>query len=143
VERVATEVLLLEAGRAELVPRVDEAFARIGLAPLRSADREKPAGLRRSPREEERRRLRREATRARERADALAAELDEADRLLRELEARQCEPEVFSDPVRARAIAREVEIARRRTEAVLEAWGEAEESAWALEGQLAACEQDR
>jgi ATP-binding cassette subfamily F protein 3 len=143
VERVATEVLLLEAGRAELVPRVDEAFARIGLAPLRSADREQPAGPRRSPREEERRRLRREATRARERADALAAELDEADRLLRELEARQCEPDVFADSARAREVAAGVEVARQRSDELLEAWAAAEERAMAIQGQLAALQQDR
>jgi len=143
VERVSTEVLLLEGGRAELVSRVEDAFARIGLAPAKTAERERPVGPRRSAREEERRRLRREAARVRERADALAGELDEADRRVRELEARQCEPDVYGDPARARETAAEVEAARRRADELLEAWGDAEETAVELESRLAAIEQAR
>jgi ATP-binding cassette subfamily F protein 3 len=144
VERGATEVLLLEGGRAELVGRVEEAFARIGLAASpRAAERERPAGPRRSEREEERRRLRRDAARARERSDALAGELDQADRRVRELEVRQCEPDVFADPLRARETALEVEAARQRADELLEAWAEAEETAVALERRLAAIEPAR
>jgi ATP-binding cassette subfamily F protein 3 len=144
VERVATEVLLLEGGRAELVGRVEEAFARIGLAASpRAAERERPAGPRRSEREEERRRLRRDAARARERSDALAGELDQADRRVRELEVRQCEPDVFADPLRARETALEVEAARQRADELLEAWAEAEETAVELERRRAAIEPAR
>ena len=136
VERVATEVLLLEGGRAELVMRVEEAFARIGLAPARAVEREKAAGPRRSAGEEERRRLRREAVRARERAETAAGELEEADRRVAELEARQCDPAVFSDTGRAREVAAEVEAARGLAAERLEAWVVAEEHAAALEARL-------
>ena len=137
VERVATEVLLLEGGRAELVMRVEEAFARIGLAPARAVEREKAAGPRRSAGEQQRRLVRRDAARARERSDALALELEAADRRVAELEALQCDPAVFSDAGRAREVAAEVEIAHRLAAERLEAWVVAEENAAALEGRLA------
>ena len=138
VERVATGVLLLEGGTGIPVNRVDEAFARLGLAPaarMREQEAEKPP--RRSAVEEERRRLRRDASRARQNADALAAELDAVEQRVREFETRQCEPDVFADPVRARDTAAEAEAARRRANELLEAWGEAEEGAVELEGRLA------
>jgi ATP-binding cassette subfamily F protein 3 len=144
VERVATGVLLLEGGTAIPVNRVEEAFARLGLSPVaRLKEQEGEKAPRRSVVAEERRRLRRDAARARQRADALAAELDAADQRVRELETRQCEPDVFADPVRARATAAEAEAARRRANELLGAWSEAEEGAVELEGRLAMLEADR
>jgi D-serine deaminase-like pyridoxal phosphate-dependent protein len=81
--------------------------------------------------------VRRDAVRARERSDALALELEAADRRVAELEALQCDPAVFSDTGRAREVAAEVEIARRLAAERLEAWVVAEENAAALEARLA------
>jgi ATP-binding cassette subfamily F protein 3 len=117
---------------------VEEAFARLGLAPAAQAGKqEAEKAFRRSAIAEERRRLRRDSARARQRADALASELDAAERSVRELETLQCEPDVFTDPVRARDTADEAEAARRRANELIEAWGEAEDEAVALERRLA------
>jgi ATP-binding cassette subfamily F protein 3 len=138
VERVATGVLLLDGGSALPVNRVDEAFARLGLAPApRTTDLEADKAPRRSVLEEERRRLRRDAARASERADALAGELEQAEGRLREVEELQCRPEVFADAQRARALAGEAGELRASLEELLESWGEAEEDAEALAQRLA------
>jgi ATP-binding cassette subfamily F protein 3 len=144
VERVATGVLLLEGGTSVPLNRVEEAFARLGLAPVpRVNDADAEKSPRRSALEEERRRLRRDATRARQRADALAGELDAVEQRVRELETRQCEPDVFTDPARARDTAAEADAARQRANELLETWGEAEEDAVALEGRLAILASDQ
>jgi ATP-binding cassette, subfamily F, member 3 len=141
VERVATGVLLLAGGAATPVNRVDEAFARLGLTPRRErADEGESANRRRSAGEEERRRLRRDAGRARERADALAAELEGCERRLREIEELLCRREVFSDASRARELGAEAAALRSGLEEQVEAWGEAEEDAEALALRLAELE---
>ncbi len=139
VEKVATGVLLLEGGSAVAVNRVEEAFARLGLvAPPRRGDAgdEPPAARRRSAEEEERRRLRRDAARGRERADALAAEMERSEGRLREIDELLCLREVFSDGGRARELAAEADALRASLEDQLDAWGEAEEDAEALEVRL-------
>ncbi len=138
VEKVATAVLLLEGDAAVPVNRVDEAFARLGLAqPQRRESEDDAAAPRRSAAEEERRRLRRDAARARERADELARDLEASETRLREIEALLCEPEVFADGRRARDLGRDAEEIRSSLEALLEEWGEAEEDAEALDRRLA------
>jgi len=138
VERVATGVLLLDGGLAVPVNRVDEAFARLGLSPApRVRDAEAEKAPRRSAAEEERRRLRRDSARARERADALAVELERSEVRLREIEELQCLPEVFADRQRALARAAEAEGLRTGLEELVERWGEAEEDAEALAQRLA------
>jgi len=138
VEKVATGVLLLEGGSAVAVNRVEEAFARLGLvAPPRRGDAgDEPPARRRSAEEEERRRLRRDAARGRERADALAAEMERSEGRLRELDELLCRREVFSDGARARELAAEADALRASLEDQLEAWGAAEEDAEALEVRL-------
>ncbi len=141
VERVATGVLLLADSTATPVNRVDEAFARLGLTPRRErADEGEAPSRRRSAEEEERRRLRRDAGRARERADALAAELETSERRLREIEELLCSREVFSNASRAREFGGEAAALRAGLEERLEAWGEAEEDAEALALRLAELE---
>ncbi len=137
VERVATGVVLLEGGTAVPVNRVDEAFARLGIASVaRGKEREVAKGPRRSAIEEERRRLRRDATRARERADALASRVEDSEGRLAEIEAALCEREVFSDPARARALAGEAEVLRAQREALADEWVTGEEDAEALAERL-------
>jgi ATP-binding cassette subfamily F protein 3 len=137
VERVATGVLLLNSGSVVPVNRVDEAFARLGLSPApRVGESETEKAPRRSAAEEERRRLRRDSARARERADALAAELERSEVRLREVEELQCQPEVFANRERTRALAAEAESLRAGLEELMEQWGEAEEDAEALAQRL-------
>ena len=138
VERVATDVLLLDGGRAEALNRVEEAFARIGLAPAKAAkpDDRAPAA-RRSALEEERRRLRRDAARARAAADALHAEVEAAEARVRELDELLCSREVYGDAPRARAMSDERAATAARLDELLDAWTESEEDAEALEHQLA------
>ncbi len=139
VERVATDVLLIEHGRVEPLNRVDDAFARIGLAPVRPAARadDKASAPRRSALEEERRRLRRDATRAREGANALAADLERAEERLRDIDELLCRRDVYSDHVQAAALAAEADALRASLDELLETWTEAEEDAEALESRLA------
>jgi len=138
VEKVATGVLLLEGGSAVAVNRVEDAFARLGLvAPPRRGDAgDEPPARRRSAEEEERRRLRRDAARGRERADALAAEMERSEGRLRELDELLCRREVFSDGARARELAAEADALRASLKDQLEAWGAAEKDAEALEVRL-------
>lgn len=137
VERVATSVLLLDGGQVVPLARVDEAFARLGLAPPRTSADEGVKGPRRSALEEERRKLKRDAARAREHADALAAELHAAEQRLEEIDALLCEREVFTDLARAQALAAEAETLRASLDERFERWSEAEEDAEALERALA------
>jgi ATP-binding cassette subfamily F protein 3 len=134
VEVVATDVLLLDEGRATPYHHAADAFARLGLGASRTRperDTDEPAP-RRSPEEEERRRLRRDAARARDRADALAAHQREQEKRLTEIEALLCERDVYSDPRRASELAREGEEIRAALDGLLDAWTEAEEDAEAL-----------
>jgi ATP-binding cassette subfamily F protein 3 len=144
LERIATDVLLLEDGTAVALDRVDAAFARIGLSATRSEPRqaESRSAPRRSALEEERRKLRRDAGRAREHADDLAAQLEELDARLREIDDQLCRPEVFSDAIRVRELASERDDARGRYDERLEEWDEAEEDAQALAARLAELETD-
>ena len=139
VERVATDVLLLEHGRVEPLNRVEDAFARIGLAPVRASAKsdEKGSAPRRSAIAEERRRLRRDAARARELATSLAASLEHAEARLHEIDELLCQREVFSDHVQAAALAAEADALRAALDELLETWTEAEEDAEALESRLA------
>ncbi len=138
--RVATAALLLEGGRARSCQSVTEAFERLGLAAEQGAApaREGPPPARRSPLEEERRRLKRDAARARQRADALAAELQAGQERAAAIEALLCDREVYSDPLRAGALATEAEELRQRLGELLDAWTDAEGDAEALESSLAA-----
>jgi ATP-binding cassette subfamily F protein 3 len=142
VERVATGIVLLEGGAAVPVNRVDEAFARLGLVPT---PRQKEQGGERTPRrsalEDERRKLRRESPRARERADALAARVEQTEARLAEIEELLCQRDVFSEPARARELGREAAGLRRRGEDLAEAWVAAEEDAEALAQRLAELEE--
>ena len=141
VERVATGVLLLDGGTAVPVNRVDEAFARLGLTPApRKVPEDERAAPRRSAVEEERRRLRRDAARARAEADRLAGDLQTAEDRLREIEALLCEPEVFADGRRARELGARADELREGLDALLEEWGEREEDAEALAQRLAELE---
>ncbi len=144
VEQIATDVLLLEGGRAEPVNRVDEAFARIGLQVRRAPARaeERPAGPRRSAIEEERRRLRRDIARARENVQALADDLERIEGRLTEIDALLCDRSVFSDHVRAAALAREGDELRAARDEAMDAWVEAEDDAAALEARLAELAQE-
>jgi ATP-binding cassette subfamily F protein 3 len=139
VEQIATDVLLLDGGRAEPVNRVDEAFERIGLPVRKAAGKteERPAGPRRSAAEEERRLLRRDAARARARVAALADELERAEARLAEIDALLCDRTVYSDHVRAAALAREGEELRAARDEAMESWIEVEDDAAALEARLA------
>ncbi|HUK12480.1 MAG TPA: ABC-F family ATP-binding cassette domain-containing protein [Thermoanaerobaculaceae bacterium] len=138
VERVATGVLLLEGGTAVPVNTVAEAFTRLGLAS--APEREDPGAARsarRSAAEEERRRVRRDAARAREAADSLAAELEAAEKALRELEETLCRPEVFADQPRVLQLSREASDVRSSLDALSARWIEAEELAEGLAERLA------
>jgi ATP-binding cassette subfamily F protein 3 len=141
VERVATGVLLIEEGTATPVNTVAEAFARLGLT---RATEEKPAaagvGVRRSAAAEERRRLKRDSARTQERAAALAAEIEQGEARLSEIEALLCEREIFSDAARSRALAAEAEALRPAVDVLIERWVEAEEDASALAARLAELE---
>ena len=142
VERVATGVLLLEGEAAVPVNRVDEAFARLGLAPgprAKELDTEKPP--RRSALEEERRRLRRDTARARERADTLASRVEQTEARLAEVEDLLCRWEVFSDLERARELGEEAVTLREEREGLSDEWVAAEEDAEALAQRLAELEQ--
>ena len=141
LERVATHVLLLDGGRAVAMNRVDDAFVRLGLERpgKRPSDGDAPTP-RRSAAEEERRRLRRDAARARTTADSLAGELEAAEQRLREVEALLCEPAVFADRRRALELAREADELRAGLETLLDSWGEAEDDAEALAQRLAELE---
>jgi ATP-binding cassette, subfamily F, member 3 len=143
LERVATAVLVLEGASASPVNRVEEAFARLGLAsaPTRAPAEDVPSA-RRSAAEEERRRLRRDSGRARERADAMASELESAEARLRELEVQLCSREVYSDAARARQRGAESTELRARLDGLVEAWSEAEEDAEALSVRLVELEGD-
>jgi ATP-binding cassette subfamily F protein 3 len=142
VERVATGIVLLEGGAAVPVNRVDEAFARLGLVPTpRPKEQEGERMPRRSALEGERRKLRRDSPRARERADALAARVEETEARLAEIEELLCQREVFSEPARARELGREAAGLRRTSEELAEAWVAAEEDAEALASRLAELEQ--
>jgi len=142
VERVATGVLLLEGETGVPLNRVDEAFARLGLAP---APRAKEVDAERSPRrsalEEERRRLRRDSARARERADALASRVEQAEERLSEIEDLLCRPEVFSDLECARELGEEAVALREEREGLSDEWVAAEEDAEALARRLVELEQ--
>jgi ATP-binding cassette subfamily F protein 3 len=141
VERVATGIVLLEGGAAVPVNRVDEAFARLGLVPTpRPKEQVGERTPRRSALEEERRKLRRDSPRARERADALAARVEETEVRLAEIEELLCQREVFSEPAHARALGQEAAELRRRCEELAEAWVAAEEDAEALAQRLAELE---
>ena len=140
LSRVATAALLLEGGRATAWASVSEAFERLGLAAERTAAAPR-AGLpaaRRSRLEEERRRCKRDAARARQRAEALAAELQAGEEKVAAIEARLCDREVYSDPRRAGALLAEAEELRTHLSELLDAWTDAEEDAEALERALAA-----
>jgi ATP-binding cassette subfamily F protein 3 len=143
VERVATGVLLLDGDRAEPLNTVDEAFVRLGLAPQRVVASAEPRGPRRSAVEEERRRIRREAARARETADGLAAQLAVAEESLREAEALLCRPDVFSNPTRAQEVSAQADRSRAAIDDLTQRWLEAEEHAEALERRLAELETQR
>jgi ATP-binding cassette subfamily F protein 3 len=137
VERVATGVLLLEGGSAIPMNRVAEAFERLGLAPpARAKEPEGERAPRRSALEEEKRKLRRDAARAREHADGLAATIEAAEGRLGEIEALLCEREVYSDHERARDLAAEADSLREEREALADEWLEAEEDAEALARRL-------
>ncbi|MGV8042006.1 MAG: ABC-F family ATP-binding cassette domain-containing protein [Thermoanaerobaculaceae bacterium] len=137
VERVATGVLLLDGEVAVPLDRVEEAFTRLGLAPPPRPAEEGARGPRRSAVEQERRKLKRDAARAREQADALAGELHAAEERLREIDTLLCEREVYSDLGRAQALAAEAEALRGSLDERFESWSEAEEDADALERALA------
>jgi ATP-binding cassette subfamily F protein 3 len=142
VERVATGVLLLDGDAAVPVNRVDEAFARLGLAPApRLKEQEGEKAPRRSAIEEERRRLRRDAARARERADTLADRVEKTEQRLAEVEELLCQREVFSDAGRARELGEEAAALREEVEAFSDEWVAAEEDAEALAQRLAELEQ--
>jgi len=137
VERVCQGAILLENGLCTVLDRVETAFARIGLPAARSRGRSQTvAAPRRSIAEEERRRLRRDAARARERADGAGSDLEASERRLREIEALLCEREVFSEPERARALASEGDELRQAIESLFAEWTELEEDAAALEARL-------
>jgi len=138
LERIATGVLVLEGGRARTVARVEEAFEQIGGTPRSRAEgREVRTGARRSPVEEERRKLRRDVRRAQERAAALAGELEQMEARLREIEAALCDRTVYTDARKADLLVREAEALRTQRDATMEAWVEAEDDAAALEARLA------
>ncbi len=139
LSRVSTTALLLEGGRARPCQSVGEAFERFGLAPEKRAEpvREGAAPARRSQLEQERRRVRRDAAHARQRADALAAELHAGQERVAAIEALLCDREVYTDPQRASALVAEAATLRSHLSQLLEAWTEAEEDAEALESSLA------
>ena len=142
VERVATGVLLLEGETGVPLNRVDEAFARLGLA---RPPRAKKVGAERPPRrsalEEERRRLRRDSARARDHADALASLVEQAEVRLSEIEDLLCQREVFSDLERARELGEEAASLREEREGLSDEWVAAEEDAEALARRLAELEE--
>ena len=142
VERVSNLVLLLDGEKALPVNRVDEAFARLGLAPAsKTRGQEGEKAPRRSAVEEERRRLRRDTARAREHADALALRVEQTETRLAEVEELLCRREVFSDVERARALGEEAAALREGGEALSDEWVAAEEDAEALAQRLVELEQ--
>jgi ATP-binding cassette, subfamily F, member 3 len=137
VERVATQVLLLEQGGAVALNTVTEAFERLGLAAATTRPAEEgPKGPRRSALEEERRKVRREADKARALADTLAAELDATESRLRDVESEQCLPEAYTDAARSRELIALAEELRQRADDLMERWTEAEERAEQLAERL-------
>ena len=137
VERIATDVLLLADGGAVAVGRVEEAFARLGTAPPRAREAVTgERGARRSVVEVERRRLKREIARSRERAAAFAVDLEGAEERQREIDDLLCRPEVYSDHVQAAALAAEADTLRASIGGLMESWTGAEEDAAVLEARL-------
>jgi ATP-binding cassette subfamily F protein 3 len=144
VERVATEVLLLEGEAGFHLNRVEEAFARLGLAPApRAKDTDAERAPRRSALEEERRRLRRDSARAREHANDLARQVEQAEARLSEIEELLCRREVYSDLERARELGEEAAALREGRDGLSDDWVAAEEDAEALARRLAELEQQR
>jgi len=137
VERVASRVLLLDGERVLPLNRVEEAFVQLGLASPPGPAEEGVKGPRRSAVEEERRKLKRDAARARQRADAYAVELHAAESRLRDIDSLLCEREVYSDRERARGLAAEAEALRAGLDEQFERWSTAEEDAATLERALA------
>jgi len=141
VERVGTAALLLEAGRSEFLDRIDTALERVGLRPARQQVRDERApAARRSAVEEERRRLRRDAARARVLADSRLAGIEAVERRLGEIDALLCTREVFGDHLRARELSAEAASLRSGLEESVAEWQQAEEDATALEFRLAELE---
>jgi ATP-binding cassette, subfamily F, member 3 len=137
VEQVATQVLLLEQGSAVPLNTVAEAFARLGLtAPGARPAEAVSRGPRRSVLEEERRKIRREADKARSAADGLAGELEATEAELRQAEAEQCRPEIYTDATRSRELADRVVAMRAATADLMERWAAAEELADSLVERL-------
>ncbi len=144
LENVATGVLLIEAGAVTLENRVEDAFARLGLSLARKPVPEaKSRTARRSVIEEERRRLRRDVARARERAEALLAEIGGLEARLPEIDELLCRREVYSDAARARELVAERAAAEASRGELLDEWAEAEADADALAARLAECLEER
>jgi ATP-binding cassette subfamily F protein 3 len=144
VERVATGVLFLEGEAGFHLNRVEEAFARLGLAPApRAKDTDAERAPRRSALEEERRRLRRDSARAREHANDLARQVEQAEARLSEIEELLCRREVYSDLERARELGEEAASLREGRDGLSDDWVAAEEDAEALARRLAELEQQR
>ncbi len=141
VERVATGVLVLEGETVRAVGRVEEAFERIGMASRPKPEgRAAATGARRSPEEEERRKLRRDARRAQERAKTLAGELERLEARLQEIETALCDRAVYSDARRAAELVREAKALRAQRDEAMEAWVEADDDFAALQARLAELE---
>jgi ABC-type glutathione transport system ATPase component len=120
VERVATSVLLLAEGRARPVLSVEEAFAQLGLA--KPKEKTGKAGPRRSPQEEQRRRLVQELGRMERELGEVEKELVQTEKLLGELEAALTSPEVLQDPQRLHQLAKELERAREKQNQLWQSW---------------------
>jgi ATP-binding cassette subfamily F protein 3 len=120
VERVATSVLLLAEGQARPVLSVEEAFAQLGLA--KPKEKTGKAGPRRSPQEEQRRRLVQELGRMERELGEVEKELVQTEKLLGELEAALTSPEVLQDPQRLHQLAKELERARAKQNQLWQSW---------------------
>lgn len=135
VEHVASGVWLLREGQLVPMNSPAEAFAALGMEQPAVG---KPAGKapRRSPQEEERRRLLQRVTKMEKELAEVEQELVAIEKLMGELEAALTLPEVMRDPQKLRFLAENLSSARAKQEVLWQRWCEVAEGLEALRRTL-------
>jgi len=121
VEQVATGVLLFAEGQLQPMHSPAEAFAAVGVEKPKAKE---PGGKasRRSPQEEERRRLSQQVTKMEKGLAEVEQELEAVEQILGQLEATLALPEVMRNPEQLRTLADRLQATRARQEALWQRW---------------------